>query len=88
MRRLLLLSGVAFLFFWFLFLDDYSLLSRFNWHRENVSLRSDNELLRSQVDDLQDKLAVPLSDAEIERIARENYGMTRPGEVVYPVEEK
>lgn len=88
MRRLLLLSGAAFLLFWFLFLDSHSLFSRVQWHREKSNLHSENELLRSQIADLQDKLSRPLSDEEIERIAREHYGMTRPGEVVYPVEEK
>jgi cell division protein FtsB len=42
--------------------------------------------LRQQIDALEKKLGEPLPDAVVERIAREEYGMKRPGETVYPIE--
>ena len=85
-KRWIFIAGASFALFWFLFLDSHSLLSRIQWHREHGQLVKENEQLRAQIEDLETRLARPLSDLEIERIAREQYGMTRPGEVVYPVE--
>lgn len=87
-RRWLLVAGAAFMLFWFVFFDSYSLLSRIRWHQESTKLNSENAQLRSEIDELEAQLALPLTDEDVERIAREEYGMTRPGEVVYRVEEK
>lgn len=86
LKRWIFIAGAGFALFWFLFLDSHSLLSRIQWHREHVRLETENEQLRAQIADLEARLARPLTDLEIERIAREQYGMTRPGDVVYPVE--
>lgn len=43
------------------------------------ALVTENELLQEQIDAVQ-------SPAELERIAREQYGMARPGETTYVVE--
>jgi len=80
------IAGAGFALCWFLFLDSHSLVSRIQWHREHVQLERENEQLRAQIADLESRLAQPLSDLEIERIAREQYGMPRTGEVIYPVE--
>ncbi|MCZ6705765.1 MAG: septum formation initiator family protein [Bacteroidetes bacterium] len=87
-RRWLLVAGAAFMLFWFVFFDSHSLLSRIRWHQESTKLNSENAQLRSEIDELEAQLARPLTDEDVERIAREEYGMTRPGEVVYRVEEK
>ena len=87
-RRWLLVAGAAFMLFWFVFFDSHSLLSRIRWHQESKKLNSENAQLRSEIDELEAQLARPLTDEDVERIAREEYGMTRPGEVVYRVEEK
>ena len=87
-KRWLLIAGAAFVLFWFVFLDSHSLLSRIRWQRELNRLESENVQLRAQIEDLETRLARPLTDEELERIARENYGMSRQGEVVYPVEEE
>ncbi len=50
-----------------------------NTQAELNALVSSNEDLQAQIDAVQ-------SDAELERIAREQYGMARPGETIYVVE--
>ena len=50
-----------------------------NTRTELETLVADNERLQAQIDAVQ-------SEAELERIAREQYGMARPGETIYVVE--
>lgn len=50
-----------------------------NTRAELEALVADNSRLQAQIDAVQ-------SDAELERIAREQYGMARPGETIYVVE--
>lgn len=78
----LLLAGVL---IWVLFFDSHSLLKRYYWHRELDALRQENSELRAEIEQLEKKLDRPLPDSVVERIAREEYGMKRPGETVYRV---
>ena len=73
---------------WFVFFDSYSLVKRVRWHHEHARLTQENEALRREVETLEARLAKPLPDEVIEKIAREQYGMRRPGETVYRVEQK
>ena len=73
---------------WFTFFDSHSLVKRVRWHQEAARLTEENEALRQQIEILEERLAEPLSDDIIEKIAREEYGMRRPGETVYRVEQK
>ena len=73
---------------WFTFFDSYSLVKRVRWHHEHARLSQENEHLRREVDILEERLKNPLSDEVIEKVAREQYGMRRPGETVYRVEQK
>ena len=50
-----------------------------NTRAQLEALEAENELLQEQIDAVQ-------SPAELERIAREQYGMSRPGETIYVVE--
>lgn len=77
---------VAVVLLWVLFFDSHSVLKRVSWHQEHEALTAENKELRQQIDALEKKLGEPLPDAVVERIAREEYGMKRPGETVYPVE--
>jgi cell division protein FtsB len=82
-----LLGGVAvLLLIWITFFDSHSLLRRYQWHQELEQLTRENERLRADIDRLQEQLDRPLSDRVVERIAREEYGMKRPGETVYRLE--
>lgn len=48
-------------------------------------MTAENEQLRETVARLEAELERGLTDEEIERIAREQYGMRREGETVYPL---
>jgi cell division protein FtsB len=70
---------------WVLFFDSHSLLRRYYWQQELESLNRENARLQSKIDRLQEKLDRPLPDSVVERIARNEYGMKRPGETIYRV---
>lgn len=84
-RTLLLGLGVVFVAIWVLFFDSHSIATRIQLSAERSELSADNEALQARIDALEIKLNRPISDAEIERIAREDYHMSRPGETVYRV---
>lgn len=71
---------------WIGFFDSHSIMNRVRWHRSADQLEIANEEIRKQISDLTERVDSGLSDAMIERIAREEYGMRRPGETVYRVE--
>lgn len=73
---------------WILFFDSHSILNRVQWHQEYQELSSENEELREEIDELETRLEEPLSDDVIEQLAREDYGMSRPGETIYRIEEE
>ena len=53
--------------------------------RERAQLEKTNELLKVRIAEIEKELARPLTDVEIERLGREEYGMVRTGEKSYPV---
>ncbi len=80
---------VAFLAIWFLFLDTYSLYTRYELHQRKVELERKTDELREEIDLLEVKIEEIETDPSVlERIAREEYGMRKPGETVYRVEEE
>ena len=86
-RRALIAIGVAILL-WVLFLDSHSVLSRVRWHREAEDLAEKNAEMRTLIQKAEQELDRRDDDDEIERIARESYGMRREGETVYKVAEE
>lgn len=76
------------LFLWVAFFDSHSLLQRYQWHQEYEDLSSENRELQSEIEELQERIDQPLPDSAVERIAREDYGMKRPGEKVYRLKEE
>lgn len=84
-RRLIGAVLVGFLI-WVAFFDSHSMFKRVRWHQEYVRLAHTNEVLERQIDSLETQLKAPLSDEVVEQIAREEYGMRRPGERVYRVD--
>ena len=86
LRRLVLVGGI-FLFLWVVFFDSHSILNRVFWNREAAGMEVRNEELRTEIE----QIAVDIEHAgdpdEVERVARESYGMRRDGETVYRVDE-
>lgn len=85
-RRMAVLVLAGLLAFWFMFLDSHSLWTRVHLHREQARLEFYNAELKAEIAVIEDKLSRPLTDEEVERIAREEYGMQRDDETVYPVD--
>ncbi|MFT4603506.1 MAG: cell division protein FtsB [Rhodothermales bacterium] len=83
-RGMMLGVAATLVILWIGFLDSHSLLKRYAWHREADALRSENQILTDEIDRLQSELQTDLTDEEVERIAREQYGMQREGETVHP----
>ncbi len=89
-RRLLLVGGIvaAWLLLQFIWFDSYSWIRYQEWQQEHEHLVEENEQLQTEITELQTILQTPPSDALIEKIAREQYGMRREGETVYRIEEQ
>ncbi len=87
-RILLLGTAAALVIIWVLFFDSHSILTRIQLMAERSELQADNEVLKARVAELEEKLGRPLTDWDIEELAREGYGMSREGETVYPVIEE
>jgi cell division protein FtsB len=83
LRWWLLGGALLALFVWIGFFDSHSLWRRYRWHQEHDRLTQENERLRQDIRRLREQLDRPLSDSLVERIAREEYGMKRPGETMY-----
>lgn len=84
-RTLVFGIGLGLVVIWVLFFDSHSVATRVQLMAERSELKADNEALQARIEALEMKLSRPPTDAEIERIAREDYNMSRPGETVYPV---
>jgi|SRR6056297_595059 len=81
-------ATLAGLLLWVTFFDSHSLLQRYRWHQEHEALTSENQKLQTAIQDLQQRIDRPLPDSAVERIAREEYGMKRPGEQVYRLQDR
>lgn len=77
---------VAFLVVWFSFIDVYSLKTRWELSQRKKELIERTETLHTKSEDLKSKLAsLENNQALLEKIAREQYGMRKPGETVYKI---
>lgn len=85
LRRRLILAGIAALALWIAFFDSHSVLRRVQYARDLAQLREENQRLRDENAVLARQVEVGLSPEVVERVAREQYGMRRPGETVYRV---
>jgi cell division protein FtsB len=84
-RRRLLYVGLGLAVGWLAFFDSHSLLRRVTYAHRLHTLQAENARLQAENEALQARLAAGLSPALVERVAREQYGMRRPGETVYRV---
>ena len=86
LRRRALWVGIAGLALWVAFFDSHSVLRRVGYARELDRLAAENAQLAAENDALSARAERGLDDATLERVAREEYGMRRPGERVYRLE--
>lgn len=87
-RSFLAVILVVFAAVWFLFMDTYSLYTRYDLQQRKGELETRIEHLKEETAELEAKLEeLRISPDLLERIAREEYGMRKPGETVYKVEE-
>lgn len=87
-RRRVVMLAASLLLIWLTFFDSHSISRRIAWHRELSQLEAENDRLRSEIDQLEAELREGLTDDRVEKIAREQYHMKRPGETVHQVEKK
>ncbi|HET8866172.1 MAG TPA: septum formation initiator family protein [Gracilimonas sp.] len=77
---------IAFLVVWFAFIDSYSLKTRWDLYSQKKELKERTKELNARSKELKTKIEQLDKDpALLEKIAREEYGMRKPGETVYKV---
>lgn len=86
LRTRLFAAGLAALVLWVLFFDSHSVLRRASYARELDRLTEENATLTAENARLAANVAEGLDDETVESVAREQYGMRRPGERVYRVD--
>ena len=86
-RRKALITGLVVMAVWVTFFDSHSLVRRARWHSELGAIAAENTRLQLEADSLSAAIEAGLSDEVVERLARETYGMRRPGETVYRIKE-
>jgi len=84
-RRRVLFVVLAALAVWVGFLDSHSILRRVTYYQELSALTQENETLTRENATLATRVDAGLSATTAEAVAREQYGMRRPGETVYRV---
>ena len=81
---LLVLGGVIII--WFLFIDTYSLWTRYQLNQREQALKAKTEQLEAETKQIIQKIDRLSQDpALLERIAREEYGMKKEGETIYKI---
>ena len=85
-RVWLIILGMIGLMVWLIFLDSQSLTTRITLENKRSELVTENNRLKAQIDSIETALETIESPEMIEKIAREQYGMRRPGETVYRVD--
>ncbi|MGD8428138.1 MAG: septum formation initiator family protein [Balneolaceae bacterium] len=82
----LILGG--FVVIWFTFIDTYSIWTRIQLSQRKAELKAKTAKLKEETAVLKHKIRDLKSDPFLlERIAREEYGMKKPGETVYKIKE-
>jgi len=83
---ILILGG--FVVIWFTFFDTYSIWTRIQLSQRKAELKAKTEKLKKETAVLKHKIKDLKTDPFLlERIAREEYGMKKPGETVYKIKE-
>ena len=87
-KILLGLLGLV-LVIWFLFVDVYSLKTRWDLGQQKKDLIQKTEELKSESETLEHDIQKLENNPDLsEKIAREEYGMKKPGEKVYKIKKE
>lgn len=87
-KSFLILILVGFVVIWFTFIDTYSIWTRIQLSQRKAELKAKTEKLKTETAVLKHKINNLKNDPFLlERIAREEYGMKKPGETVYKIKE-
>jgi cell division protein FtsB len=87
-KILLGLLGLV-LVIWFLFIDVYSLKTRWDLGQQKKELIQKTEELKNESKTLEQDIQKLENNPDlIEKIAREEYGMKKPGEKVYKIKKE
>jgi len=88
-KSILVTLLVAFLVVWFSFIDVYSLKTRWELSQRKKELIERTDELNLKSEEIKNKLAsLENNQVLLEKIAREQYGMRKPGETVYKINRK
>ena len=76
----------AFVLIWFSFIDVYSVQTRWELHERKKDLKERTDELAEKSEQIKNRMEALENDpALLEKIAREEYGMRKPGEKVYKI---
>lgn len=76
----------AFVITWFSFIDTYSLKTRWDLNSQKNDLKTRTSEFNKNSEELKKKIEnLDEDSALLEKIAREEYGMRKPGETVYKI---
>lgn len=76
----------AFVVMWFTLIDTYSVKTRWDLHSQKKELKERTTEFNKNSEELKIKIEnLDKDSALLEKIAREDYGMRKPGETVYKV---
>ncbi|MFU8812875.1 MAG: FtsB family cell division protein [Balneolaceae bacterium] len=84
-----ILAGIlaGFVILWFTVFDSYSLVTRFQLQSQKSTLIERTKELNEKTAELEQKISELENNPDLlEKIAREEYGMRKPGETVYRIE--
>jgi cell division protein FtsB len=88
-KSFLALLLATFVIIWFTFIDSYGLKTRWDLYTQKKDLIERTAELKAQSKELKTKInQLDKDPALLEKIAREEYGMRKPGETVYKVKRK
>jgi cell division protein FtsB len=88
-KSFLLLVLVAVTVVWVAFFDTYSIHTRISMAQQKADLEAEIERMNAAIDQLDQNIDELNGDpALLEKIAREEYGMRKPGETVYRIRSK
>ncbi len=82
--KLLFFIALSFFFVYSIFFGKFGLLNKYKLNKEKEKTLQEITIELSRKDSLEKRLRELENDTfEIEKVARENYGMLKPGEKIY-----